>query len=193
MKTQYDNYPICHVSREVRDYLRESDKELKRQQDQDYQYGVFFHAFDVEERVRGDPGNATCDPIYAVGSVSSLSAEKAYFRREAQKALMNAIMGLSASARRRLLLHFYLQQTYTEITKLLITTGAVRNQMSATLAILRRALESQGISRSDFNCPSPYDYTDFYTKNGRKARAKAESAAGQKQAPSQGSGGRDAA
>ena len=31
MKTQYDNYPICHVSREVRDYLRESDKELKRQ------------------------------------------------------------------------------------------------------------------------------------------------------------------
>ena len=53
MKTQYDNYPICHVSREVRDYLRESDKELKRQQDQDYQYGVFFHAFDVEERVRG--------------------------------------------------------------------------------------------------------------------------------------------
>lgn len=33
MKTQYDNYPICHVSREVRDYLRESDKELKRQQD----------------------------------------------------------------------------------------------------------------------------------------------------------------
>jgi hypothetical protein len=56
MKTQYDNYPICHVSREVRDYLRESDKELKRQQDQDYQYGVFFHAFDMEERVRGDPG-----------------------------------------------------------------------------------------------------------------------------------------
>lgn len=194
MKTQYDNYPICHVSREVRDYLRESDKELKRQQDQDYQYSVFFHAFDVEERVRRDPGNATYDPIYAVGSVSSLSAEKAYFRREAQKALMNAIMGLSASARRRLLLHFYLQQTYTEIARREgVTEGAVRNQMSATLAILRRALESQGISRSDFNCPSPYDYTDFYTKNGRKARAKAESAAGQKQAPSQGSGGRDAA
>ena len=117
MKTQYDNYPICHVSREVRDYLRESDKELKRQQDQDYQYGVFFHAFDMEERVRGDPGNATCDPIYAVGSVSSLSAKKAYFRWEAQKALMNAIMGLSVSARRRLLLHFYMQQTFTEIAR----------------------------------------------------------------------------
>ena len=55
MKTQYDNYPICHVSREVRDYLRESDKELKRQQDQDYQYGVFFHAFDMDY-VTGSPG-----------------------------------------------------------------------------------------------------------------------------------------
>ena len=62
----------------------------------------------MEERVRGDPGNATGDPIYAVGAVSSLSAEKAYFRREAQQALMNAIMGLSVSARRRLLLHFYM-------------------------------------------------------------------------------------
>ena len=72
MKTQYDNYPICHVSREVRDYLRESDKKLKRQQDQDYQYGVFFHAFDVEERVCGYPGNTTCDPIYAVGSICRL-------------------------------------------------------------------------------------------------------------------------
>lgn len=129
-----------------------------------------------------------------MGSVSSLSAEKAYFRREAQKALMNAIMGLSVSARRRLLLHFYMQQTFTEIARREgVTEGAVRNQMSATLATLRQALESQGISRSDFNCPSPYDYTDFYTKNGRKARAKAESAAGQKQAPSQGSGGRDTA
>ena len=194
MKTQYDNYPICHGSREVRDYLRESDKKLKRQQDQDYQYGVFFHAFDVEERVCGYPGNTTCDPIYAVGSICRLSAEKAYFRREAQKALMNAIMRLSVSARRRLLLHFYMKQSFTEIArKEGVTEGAVRNQMSATLAILRRTLESQGISRSDFNCPSPYDYTAFYTKNGRKAHAKTESAAGQKQAPSQGSGDRNVA
>ena len=133
MKTQYDNYPICHVSREVRDYLRESDKELKRQQDQDYQYGVFFHAFDMEERVRGDPGNGTCDPIYAVGSASSLSAEKAYFRQEAQKALRNAIMGLSASARRRLLLHFYMgKEKANQKEKLKIPMERVRRSFPAS-------------------------------------------------------------
>ena len=77
----YYNYSGIPLSAEVREFLAENDKELKRQQNRDYQHGVSCHAFDVEERSPGDTGRATCDPIYAVTRARSLSAEKAFFRQ----------------------------------------------------------------------------------------------------------------
>ena len=80
----YDTYSEIPLSVEVREFLAENEKEWKRQKDRIYQYGVIRHAFDVEERSPGNPGGATCDPIYAVTRAQKLSAEKAFFRQEAR-------------------------------------------------------------------------------------------------------------
>ena len=64
-KEIYDSYPNVSVSLEVRFFLDDSFLGLKQLRDQEYQYRVSYRAFDVEERVTGDPGGATCDPIYA--------------------------------------------------------------------------------------------------------------------------------
>ena len=116
-KEIYDSYPNVSVSMEVRFFLDDSFRGLKQLRDQEYQYRVSHHAFDVEERVTGDPSGATCDPIYAFTEAKYQSAEKVFFRQEARKALALASQGLSESARRRLLFHFYDELSYSEITK----------------------------------------------------------------------------
>ena len=167
----YYTYSGILLSAEVREFLAENDKELKRQQDRDYQHGVSCHAFDVEERSPGDPGGATCDPIYAVTRTRNLSAEKAFFRQEAQKALNNALLGLNTSGRRRLLLHFFDGLSYTEIARReCVTENAVRGQIKSSLLQLRRALTAQEICLADFCCPSDHCLQPALTKNGQKAK-----------------------
>ena len=137
----YYNYSGIPLSAEVREFLAENDKEWKRQKDRIYQYGVSNHAFDVEERSPGNPGGATCDPIYAVTRAQKLSAEKAFFRQEARKALNAALLELSASGRRRLFLHFYDELSYSEIARREnVSESAVRGQIKASLLQLRRVL-----------------------------------------------------
>ena len=170
-KEIYDSYPIVSVSLEVRLFLDDSLRELKRQRDQEYQYRVSYHAFDLEERVTGDPGGATCDPIYTFTEAKNQSAEKAFFRQEARKALALAIQGLSESARRRLLFHFYDELSYSEIARREgITENAVRGQMEVSLKKLRRALNAQGITRADFAYRSSFAYAQTFTRNGQKRR-----------------------
>ena len=170
-KAIYDSYPIVSVSLEVRLFLDDSFRELKRQRDQEYQYRISYHAFDVEERVTGDPGGATCDPIYTFTEAKNQSAEKAFFRKEARKALAAAVQDLSESARRRLLLHFLDEFSYSEIARREgITENAVRGQMEVSLKKLRRALNAQGIPRVDFAYRSSFAYEQIFTKNGQKRR-----------------------
>ena len=168
-KEIYDRYPNVSVSLEVRFFLDDSFRELKRLRDQEYQYRVSYHAFDVEERVTGDPGGVTCDPIYAFTEAKNQSAEKAFFRQEARKALAFAAQGLSESARRRLLLHFFDGLSYSEIARREgVTENAVRGQMEVSLKKLRRALNAQGITRADFAYRSPFTYERTFTRNGQK-------------------------
>ena len=170
-KEIYDSYPNVSVSMEVRFFLDDSFRGLKQLRDQEYQYRVSYHAFDVEERVTGDPGGATCDPIYAFTEAKYQSAEKVFFRQEARKALALAIQGLSESARRRLLFHFYDELSYSEIARREgVTENAVRGQMEVSLKKLRRAMNVQGITRADFAYRSPFTYERTLTRNGQKRR-----------------------
>lgn len=167
----YSNYFGLHLSAEVREYLAENGKEIKRQRDRDYQYGVSCHAFDVEERSPGNLGGATCDPIYAVTRAQKLSAEKAFFRQEARKDLNAALLELSASGRRRLFLHFYDELSYSDIARREnVSESAVRGQIKASLLQLRRVLTAQEITLADFGCPSDHGLLPVLTRNGRKAR-----------------------
>ena len=170
-KEIYDSYPIVSVSLEVRLFLDRNFLELKRQRDQEYQYRVCCHAFDVEERATGDPGGVTCDPIYTFTEAKNQSTEKVFFRNEARKALAAAVQGLSESARRRLLLHFLDEFSYSEIARREgVTENAVRGQMEVSLKKLRRALNSQCITRSDFAYRSSFAYEQVFTRNGQKRR-----------------------
>ena len=138
-KEIYNSYPFVSVSLEVRLFLDSNFLELKQQRDQEYQYRGSYHAFDVEASVTGDPGGATCDPIYTFAEAKNQSAEKAFFRQEARKALAAAVQDLSESARRRLLLHFFDECSYSEIARReSVTENAVRGQMEASLKKLRR-------------------------------------------------------
>ena len=167
----YDTYSGIPLSAEVREFLAENEKERKRQKDRNYQYGVRCHAFDVEERSPGNPGGATCDPIYAVTRAQKLSAEKAFFRHEARKALNSALLGLSTSGRRRLLLHFFDGLSYTEIARReCVTENAVRGQIKSSLLQLQRVLTAQEICLADFCCPSDHGMQPALTKNGQKAK-----------------------
>ena len=170
-KEIYDSYPNVSVSMEVRFFLDDSFRGLKQLRDQEYQYRVSYRAFDVEERVTGDPSGATCDPIYAFTEAKYQSAEKVFFRQEARKALALAIQGLSESARRRLLFHFYDELSYSEIARREgVTENAVRGQMEVSLKTLRRALNAQGITRADFVHRSSFAYEQTLTRNGQKRR-----------------------
>ena len=165
------NYSGIPLSVEVREFLAENDKEWKRQKDRIYQCGVSNHAFDVEERSPGNPGGATCDPIYAVTRAQKLSAEKAFFRQEARKALNAALLELSASGRRRLFLHFYDELSYSEIARREnVSESAVRGQIKASLLQLRRVLVAQEITLADFDCPSDHGLLPVLTRNGQKAK-----------------------
>ena len=46
----YDNYLDIPVSPEVREFLEENARELKRQRDHAYQYGVSCHACDMDKQ-----------------------------------------------------------------------------------------------------------------------------------------------
>ena len=164
-------YPIVSVSLEVRLFLDRNFLELKRQRDQEYQYRVSYHAFDVEERMTGDSGGATCDPIYTFTEAMNQSAEKAFFRQEARKALAAAVQDLSESAQRRLLLYFFDEFSFSEIARREgVTENAVRGQMEVSLKTLRRALNAQGITRADFAHRSSFAYEQTLTRNGQKRR-----------------------
>jgi len=193
MKTRetYDTYSGISVSGEVREFLTENAREHKRQRDREYQYGTTDHAFDVEERQPYDKGDATCDPIYAVTQAHNQSAEKAFFQHEARKALNKALAELSTSARRRLLLHFYMGLPFTEIARReSVSESAVRGQIKSALSRLRHTLEAQDISLSDFRCRSVYDYLPILTRNGQKRRGEEKE---QKRELAQGSGDKDVA
>ena len=186
-RENYDNYLHIPVSPEVREFLTENARELNRQRDQAYQYGVSCHAFDAEKQNNHDTGSALCDMVYLFTKANSDSAEKVFFRQEAKKALVWALLGLSDSARRRLLLHFVEELSYTEIARRDgVTEGAVRGQIKTTLIRLRRELEEQDIRVSDFRCRSPHDYRPTLTRNGQKQREKEKE---RKQNLAQGSGG----
>ena len=126
----YDNYLDIPVSPEVREFPEENARELKRQRDHAYQYGVSCHACDMDKQNNTDTDSALCDMVYLDTEANSDSAEKAFFRQEAKKALIWALLGLSDSARRRLLLHFADELSYTEIARREgVTEGAVRGQI----------------------------------------------------------------
>lgn len=187
----YDNYLDIPVSPEVREFLEENARELKRQRDHAYQYGVSCHARDTDKQNKIDTDSALCDMVYLDTEVHSDSAEKVFFRQEAKIALIRALLGLSDSARRRLLLHFVDELSFTEIARREgVTEGAVRGQIKIALIRLRRELEDQDIRASDFRYRSPHDYQPALTRNGQKQRDKKKD---QKRDLAQGSGDRDVA
>ena len=170
-RESYDNYLDIPVSPEVREFLEENARELKRQRDQAYQYGVSCHAYDTEKPKNKDTDSVLCDMVYLVTEAHVDSAEKVFFRQEAKKALVQALLGLSASARRRLLLHFVDELSYTEIARRdSVTEGAVRGQIKIALIMLRLELEDQNIRASDFRYRSPHDFQPSMTRNGQKQR-----------------------
>lgn len=167
----YDKYLDIPVSPEVREFLEENARELKRQRDQAYQYGVSCHACDTEKPNNKDTDSVLCDMVYHVTQAHIDSAEKEFFRQEAKKALVRALLGLSDSARRRLLLHFVDELSYTEIARRDgVTEGAVRGQIKLALFELRCELEDQDIRASDFRYRSLHDYQPTMTRNGQKQR-----------------------
>lgn len=169
----YDNYLDIPVSPEVREFLAENARELKRQRDQTYQYGVSCRACDTKKPSSMDTDSVPCDMVYLVTEAHTDSAEKAFFRQEAKKALAQALRGLSDSARRRLLLHFADELSYTEIARRDgVTEGAVRGQIIFALIKLRLELEDQDIRASDFRYRSPHDFQPTMTRNGQKQRDK---------------------
>ena len=175
----YDKYLDIPVSPEVREFLEENARELKRQRDHAYQYGISC------------TDSALCDMVYLDTGANSDSAEKEFFRQEAKKALVQALLGLSDSARRRLLLRFVDELSYTEIARREgVTEGAVRGQIKNALGKLRRELEDQDIRASDFRYRSPHDYQPSLTRNGQKQRDKKKD---QKRDLAQGSGDRNVA
>ena len=150
----YDTYSGIPLSVEVWEFLAENEKEWKRQKDRIYQYGVIRHAFDVEERSPGNPGGATCDPIYAVTRAQKLSAEKAFFRQEARKALNAALSELSASCRRRLVLHFYDELSYSEIARREnVSESAVRGADQSLSAAAPACADGTGDHSGGFRLP----------------------------------------
>ncbi len=187
----YDNYLNIPVSPEVREFLEENARELKRQRDHTYQYGVSCHACDTDKQNNTDTDSALCDMVYLDTEAHSDSAEKAFFRQEAKKAFVRALLGLSDSARRRMLLHFADELSYTEIARREgVTEGAVRGQIKMALLRLRRELEDQDIRASDFRYRSPHDYQPVLTRNGQKQLDKKKD---QKRDLAQGSGDRNVA
>ena len=187
----YDNYLNIPVSPEVREFLEENARELKRQRDHAYQYGVSCHACDMDKQNNTDTDSALCDMVYLDTEVHSDSAEKTFFRQEAKKALVRALLGLSDSARRRLLLHFVDELSYTEIARRDgVTEGAVRGQIKLALLELRCELEDQDIRASDFRYRSPHAFQPTMTRNGQKQRDKKKD---QKRDLAQGSGDRNVA
>ena len=133
----YDNYLDIPVSPEVRAFLEENARALKRQRDQAYQYGVSCRTCDTEKTNNDDTVSALCDMVYLVTEAHIDSAEKVFFRKEAKKALVQALRGLSDSARRRLLLHFVDERSYSEIARRDgVTEGAVRGQIKFALHIM---------------------------------------------------------
>ena len=187
----YDNYLDIPVSPEVREFLEENARELKRQRDHAYQYGVSCHARDTDKQNKIDTDSALCDMVYLDTEVHSDSAEKVFFRQEAKIALIRALLGLSDSARRRLLLHFVDELSFTEIARREgVTEGAVRGQIKIALIRLRRELEDQDIRASDFRYRSPHDYQPALTRNGQKRRGEEKE---QKRELAQGSGDKDVA
>ena len=59
----YDKYLDIPVSPEVREFLEENARELKRQRDQAYQYGVTCRAFDTEKPNNDDTDSMLCDMV----------------------------------------------------------------------------------------------------------------------------------
>ena len=187
----YDNYLDIPVSPEVREFLEENARELKRQRDQAYQYGVSCHACDTDRPNNNDTDSVLRDMVYRVTAAHIDSAEKVFFRQEAKKALVRALSGLSDSARRRLLLHFVDELSYTEIARRDgVTEGAVRGQIKLALIELRLELEDQDIRASDFRYRSPHDYQPTMTRNGQKQRDRKKE---QKRDLAEGSGDRNVA
>ena len=190
-KETYDNYFDVPVSPEVREFLEENAKELKRQRDRAYQYGVSCHACNTGKQNNKDTDSVLCDMVYLDTETHSDSAEKVFFRKEAKKALVQTLLGLSDSARRRLLLHFVDELSYSEIARREgVTEGAVRGQIKTALLRLRRELEDQDIRASDFRYRSPHDYQPTLTRNGQKQRDKKKD---QKRDLAQSSGDRNVA
>ena len=190
-KETYDNYFDVPVSPEVREFLEENARELKRQRDRAYQYGVSCHACNTGKQNNKDTDSVLCDMVYLDTATHSDSAEKVFFRQEAKKALVQTLLGLSDSARRRLLLHFVDELSYSEIARREgVTEGAVRGQIKTALLRLRRELEDQDIRASDFRYRSPHDYQPTLTRNGQKQRDKKKD---QKRDLAQSSGDRNVA
>lgn len=190
-KETYDNYFDVPVSPEVREFLEENARELKRQRDRAYQYGVSCHACNTDKQNNKDTDSVLCDMVYLDTETHSDSAEKVFFRQEAKKALVQTLLGLSDSARRRLLLHFVDELSYSEIARREgVTEGAVRGQIKTALLRLRRELEDQDIRASDFRYRSPHDYQPTLTRNGQKQRNKKKD---QKRDLAQSSGDRNVA
>ena len=147
----YDKYLDIPVFPEVREFLEENARELKRQRDHAYQYGISCHACDTDKQNNTGTDSALCDMVYLDTGANSDSAEKEFFRQEAKKSLEQALLGLSDSARRRLLLRFVDELSYTEIARREgVNEGAVRGQIKNALGKLRRELEDQDIRASDF-------------------------------------------
>ena len=187
----YDKYLDIPVSPEVREFLEENARELKRQRDHAYQYGISCHACDTDKQNNTGTDSALCDMVYLDTGANSDSAEKEFFRQEAKKALVQALLGLSDSARRRLLLRFVDELSYTEIARREgVTEGAVRGQIKIALLRLRRELEDQDIRASDFRYRSPHEYQPTLTRNGQKQRGEEKE---QKRELAQGSGDEDVA
>ena len=190
-KETYDIYFDVPVSPEVREFLEENARELKRQRDRAYQYGVSCHACNTGKQNNKDTDSVLCDMVYLDTETHSDSAEKVFFRQEAKKALVQTLLGLSDSARRRLLLHFVDELSYSEIARREgVTEGAVRGQIKTALLRLRRELEDQDIRASDFRYRSPHDYQPTLTRNGQKQRDKKKD---QKRDLAQSSGDRNVA
>ena len=89
----YDDYLDIPVSPEVREFLEENARELKRQRDHAYQYGVSCHACDMDKQNNTDTDSVLCDMVYLDTEAHSDSAEKRSFGKRQRKHLYGLCLG----------------------------------------------------------------------------------------------------
>ncbi len=169
IREHFDLYMEVEVTEEVRNCLKETRSEHVRCKNRDYQYGVLTYPFGTERPPDGSGSEDAGSPLCCHVEMRGESAEREFFRLEAERAFQKAMSELGGVQRRRLELHFLEGLSFTEIARREgVSEGAVRHQIKRSLTYLRRRLTEDGYTLSDFLRPSSLPAVPYKTRNSYK-------------------------